>query len=132
MPRVRVYVDSSSRGVLQVEHRLDEEYRADNASLSGPGVSTAIIDMPIEGAIVNVPFSELEVRDDAIVRRDGRVLGEMNVSRVDAAGMQIVVHPPDDAAQRRTAEIRQVDKSTLGDDEWLKLYREYITLSGQF
>lgn len=39
---------------------------------------------------------------------------------------------PEDATAARMQEIRAIDKSALPDEEWLKLFREYATLSGGF
>ena len=39
--------------------------------------------------------------------------------------------PANDAAAR-LREIRDTDKSALADDDWLSLYREYVTLNGGF
>ena len=36
------------------------------------------------------------------------------------------------AAAARMEEIRAIDQSALPDEEWLKLFREYATLSGTF
>lgn len=36
------------------------------------------------------------------------------------------------ASAARVKEIRDTDKSALADDEWIKLFREYVTLTGAF
>ena len=41
-------------------------------------------------------------------------------------------NPAGNATAARMQEIRAIDKSALPDEEWLKLFREYATLSGRF
>lgn len=112
MPKVRVFYDKSGK-VVEVERRVDETYTPENiAREQMEEISTLVVESDeLEG----VAIEELRVRDDKIRKGRHRTAQDLEVK-----------------AAQRIREILEIDKSKLSDEEWLKLFREYTTLTGNF
>jgi hypothetical protein len=110
MSKLRLFYDDAGK-VVEIEHRVDERYTSRNISREQmQGISTAVIDgEEIEG----IPFEELVVREGKVRKPPRR----------SAPG-------PEETRARRIQEIREMNKTNLSDAEWLKLFREYTTLTG--
>ena len=105
MPQIRIQYDESGH-VLGIQHRPGERY--DNVE-DPEGVRAIVVDSDdIEG----VPVDELTVKRGKL----------KTVTRESE-------EPP---RSERVEEIRATDKSKLSDEDWLKLFREYATLTGAF
>jgi len=110
MAKVRIYYEQESGRVVEVEHRPEEDYTDDNLSREDlEGISTIVVS---SDELESVSFDELEVRDRRIRR--------------------VPRSAEDEAGQARAQEILELDKSGLSDEEWLRLFREYTTLTGGF
>jgi hypothetical protein len=126
--QVRVYYDGASGRVARIEHRPDEDYTDANAD-RGDGTSTLVVDgTGLEG----IAFEDLEVKGGKLERhaRPEAVAEVITDAGENGAGAEVTVVPNKD--QERIDEIRRMDKSDLSDEEWLKLYREYLSLTGGF
>jgi hypothetical protein len=131
MPHVRVYYDEASGEVREIEHRADEQYDEENLRARTEGIATIVA----EGSgLANVPFHRLQVKNGRLSRRRGTKVAEPEfaIARLEDGELGVEIPPPDEATQRRVEEILQIDKSELSEEEWLKLYREYTTLTGRF
>jgi hypothetical protein len=110
MPDVRIHYDGKGH-VLAVEHRplgrFDDE--------PPEGVRTLVVDAE---EVAGVPAEELTVRRGKLKRTLGAADDDAD--------------PTAAAGAARLEEIRALDKSSLDDQEWLKLYREYLALTGSF
>ena len=127
MPSVRIYYDESSGEVHEIEHRPDESYDAENAV---PGRAWFVAK---EADVANVPFADLSVRKGKLVRTGkSKPHAASEIRRAEDDSLEVHAPPPDDATQRRVDEILQIDKSKLSDEDWLKLFREYMSLMGRF
>jgi hypothetical protein len=134
MAKVRVYFEPESGGVLQIEHRPDEAYTDENLLIGPEEAASVVSDVDLHKDVPNVPFSQLEVRDANLRRRteDTTVRVGPDV-RSDELGASSAAAPAsDDETERRIREIREVDKSVLSNEEWLALFREYVSLTGGF
>ncbi len=112
MPRVRLFCDEAG-SVIAVEHRPDELYTADNVPRDELRHATALVVEAEE--LGGVSPEELRVQAGKLQRQRSR-------SRRPAAP----------TAADRLAEIRATNKVQLTDTEWLRLFREYVTLTGTF
>jgi hypothetical protein len=112
MSKIRLFYDDTGK-VVEVEHRVDERYTSRNIGRQQmQAISTTVIDSEeIEG----IAFEDLVVREGKVHRPP----------RASAPG-------PEETRAKRMQEIREMDKSKLSDTEWLKLFREYTTLTGGF
>jgi hypothetical protein len=131
MPLVRVYYDERSGEVQQIEHRADEQYTEENLIDGTEGTSTILVQDP---DVAGIPFGLLEVSDGSLTAKPGAKATEphLEISGPEAATPLVANRPATDADQRRIQEILDMDKSALSDAKWLKLYREYTTLTGPF
>jgi len=111
MAKVRVYYERETGRVVEIEHRPDEDYADENLSREDlEGISTIVVS---SDELDSVDFDELEVHE-------GRL---RTVPGAGGASTE---------AQARVQELREMDKSALSDEEWLRLFREYTTLTGGF
>ena len=112
MSKLRLFYDDAGK-VVEIEHRVDERYTSRNIRREQMrGISTTVID---SGEIEGIPFEELVVRDGKVRKPPRRSASRAEETRA-----------------RRIQEIREMDKSNLSDTDWLKLFREYTTLTGGF
>lgn len=110
--KVRVWYEEESGKLVEVESRPDESFEDDDAAPE-EGLASIVVDgEDLEGYALD----DLHVEDGKLRKPRGR--------RRSAGD--------DEEAQKRIEELRTMDKSELGDEEWLKLYREYVTLTRQF
>ena len=105
MPQVRIQYDESGH-VLGIQHRPGERYD----DMEDPaGVKAIVVD---SDDIEDLGVDELTVKRGKL-KTVARESGEPSRSE-------------------RVEQIRATDKSGLSDEEWLKLFREYMTLTGAF
>jgi hypothetical protein len=137
MPTVRVYYEQSSGAVVQIEHRPDEQYEDSTLAAHGEGVVSAVVADPPPA---NVPFDQLQVKDGKLraqsrgrARKEAALRAPMSASPITDGeeGPRVDIEEQADA-QRRIEEILRLDRSGLSDEEWLRLFREYMTLTGRF
>jgi hypothetical protein len=109
MPKLRVHYDDDGQ-VVGVEHRPGEDYEEAGEP---EGVSTLVVDSE---DIPDAPPQALSVKRGKL-KADPKAAAD-----ADDAGAQ----------PERVKEILETDKSELSDEDWFKLFREYVTLTGAF
>jgi hypothetical protein len=107
--KMRFHYDDDGQ-VVGVEHRPDEAYEEAG---DPAGVSTIVVD---SDEVPDAPPAALTVKRGKL-KADPKAATEASVG-----GGQ----------QERVKEILETDRSSLADEEWLKLFREYVTLTGAF
>jgi hypothetical protein len=108
--KVRVWYREESGELAEVETRPDESFDEEEQPPE-QGLASIVVDSDdLEG----YALSELHVEDGKLRKPRGRRRNE------------------EEERHERIEELRQMGKSGLSDEEWLALYREYVTLTRQF
>jgi hypothetical protein len=127
MAKIRVYYLVSSGKLIGCEHRLEEDYSRDNQV---PWEVADVGSLIVDSSALEVPFTSLVVEEGEI-RKVEVGTGARREERLRATD-SLRMGSTGESVQQRIEELRRTDKSALSDGQWLSLFREFSSLTGQF